>query len=322
MKSTPIAYLDAATLDAGDINFAPLEALGELTLHRFTAPEQRVERCLACEVVLVNKVVLDRETLTAAQEALRYVVVTATGTNNVDLAAADELGIPVSNVSGYSTESVAQHTLALLLNLATNVHRYAAEPEKWPQSPMFTRLDYPVFELAGKTLGIVGLGTIGARVAELASAFGMKVVALAREGSKSTSGPVPRLENEAFFRECDAISLHCPLTPENERFINAEVLKLMKPGAFLVNTGRGPLIDEAALAESLREGHLGGAGLDVLSVEPPPADHPLLGRDVPNLIVTPHSAWASLESRSRLLEAVCENIRAFQAGAQIPNRVA
>tara|TARA_R110002096_G_scaffold371455_7_gene564853 strand:+ start:4035 stop:4997 length:963 start_codon:yes stop_codon:yes gene_type:complete len=316
-----IAYLDSATLDAGDIDFSPLEALGDLTLHGVTKPEERLPRCLEADIVLVNKAVLDREILEACRDNLKFIVVTATGTNNLDLQAARELKIPVSNVSGYSTEGVAQHTLAMILNLATNVHRFAAEPEEWAKSPMFTRLDYPIIELAGKTLGIVGLGTIGKRVAALGKALGMKVIALGREGA-SFEGEVPRLPHNSFFANADFVTLHCPLTPLNERFINAETLQLMKPGSFLINTGRGQLIDETALLEALKSGHLGGAGLDVLSAEPPAEGHPLLDSSIPNLFVTPHTAWASYESRIRLLDAVCENIRSFQAGGEILSRVA
>ncbi len=320
MKTNRIAYLDTSTLDAGDIDFGPLEALGELTLYPFTARDERAARCMDCDIVMVNKVFLDRDVLSAAKEHLQYVIVTATGTNNIDLKAAKEFEIPVSNVSGYSTESVAQHTLTLILNLATNIHRYAAEAPAWAQSPMFTRLDYHVAELSGKTLGIVGLGTIGRRVAEMGACFGMKVVALARQDP--SDGPIPRLGYEDFFRRCDFVSLHCPLTPDNEGFINRETLELMKQGAFLINTGRGPLIDETALADALGSGHLGGAALDVLSEEPPKPDHPFLSGQLPNLLITPHTAWASLESRTRLLEAVCANIRAFQGGGTLLNRVA
>lgn len=323
MPRPKITYVDSATLDAGDIDFAPLAELGELTLHRFTAPDERIAHCGDAKIVLTNKVVLNREVLSSCSTTLRYVVVTATGVNNVDLAAARELGIPVSNVSGYSTESVAQHTLTLILNAATGIHRYAAEAPKWAESPMFTRLDYPVFELAGKTLGIVGLGTIGKRVAELGQAFGMKIVALGRDGSAGAStGEIPRLPRDEFFKTADFVSLHCPLTPENERFINAETLRLMKSSAFLINTGRGPLVDESALLDALRTGQIRGAALDVLTVEPPLPDQQLLTANLPNLIITPHSAWASVESRTRLLTAVCGNIRAFLGGGEIPNRVA
>ncbi|MFT5466212.1 MAG: glycerate dehydrogenase [Verrucomicrobiales bacterium] len=321
MPAPRITYVDAATLDAGDIDFSPLETLGELILHRFTAPDELIKHAGGSRIILTNKFVLSREGLTALAEHLRYVVVTATGVNNVDLDAARELGIPVSNVSGYSTESVAQHTIGLLLNLATGIHRYAAEARLWAKSPMFTRLDHPIFELSGKTLGIVGLGTIGKRVAELAQSFGMRIIALAR-GESNTEGPIPRLKREQFFAEADAITLHCPLTAENERFINAETIEMIKSGAVLINTGRGPLVDEIAVLDALKSGKLGGAGLDVLPVEPPPADQQLLTADLPNLIVTPHSAWASVESRTRLLDGVCENIRAFLADEEIPNRVA
>lgn len=322
MPGTPrITYVDAATLDAGDIDFSPLEALGELTLHRFTQPEELEAHASGADIILTNKFVLNRDGLQLLSEHLRYIVVTATGVNNVDLDAARDLGIPVSNVSGYSTESVAQHTIGMILNLATGIHRYAAEAPLWAKSPMFTRLDHPMFELSGKTLGIVGLGTIGKRVAEIAQVFGMQVIALSR-GDTTAEGGVLRVSPDTFYGNADIISLHCPLTADNERFINSETIARMKPGAMIVNTGRGPLVDELAVLDALKSGQLGGAALDVLPVEPPPADQQLLNANLPNLIITPHSAWASVESRTRLLDGVCENIRAFLAEEDIPNRVA
>jgi len=322
MTRPQIVFLDCSTVDAGDVSFAPLTALGELVLHPVTPPDQIVSRCRDADIVLTNKTVMSREVLAACPK-LRLVSITATGTNNVDLVAAKELGIRVSNVKGYSTRSVAQHTLCLLLNLATNIHRYAAEPEAWAKSPHFTRLDYPMRDVAGRTLGIVGLGEIGMRVAELARGFEMNLIGLQRSGSApSAPSAIARLAPEEFFATADFISLHCPLTPETQHLINAATLRLMKPTACLINTARGPLVDEAALLEALRQGIIGGAALDVLSVEPPAATQPLLSANLPNLIVTPHTAWATTESRLRLLDGVRRNLTAFLAGEDLPDRVA
>jgi glycerate dehydrogenase len=321
MPSRPrLVFLDSSTVDAGDISFDALSALGDLVLHHVTPRDRIRERCQDAEIVLTNKTVLDRDVL-ASCPALRLVAITATGTNNVDLAAARDLGIRVTNVKGYSTESVAQHTLGLLLNLTTSMARYAREPEAWARSPHFTRLDYPMRDLSGQTLGIAGLGTIGRRVADLARAFGMNVIGLAREAA-DPSGPIPRLPADAFFAAADAVSLHCPLTPHTERMIRADVLRRMKPTAFLINTGRGPLVDEADLLDALRGGVIAGAGLDVLSVEPPRPDHPLLVSGLPNLLITPHTAWATTESRRRLLDGVARNVAAFLSGAPLPDAVA
>jgi len=317
MAQPSIVFLDSSTVDAGDISFDHLASLGGLILHRTTRPDEIAARLAEAEIVITNKVVLDRATLAAAP-SLRLILVAATGYNNVDLAAASARGIPVCNVAGYSCATVAQHTIALLLNLATNVHRFAAEPVAWSRSPIFTRLDYPVAELAGKVLGIAGLGDIGSRVGTIAAALGMTLRVLARKASANARHPEwERVDREAFFAGSDAITLHCPLTPETERMVNAESLALMKPTAFLVNTGRGPLVDEPALLDALRSGRLAGAGLDVLGTEPPAPDHPLLlaAPALPNLLITPHTAWASREARTRLLDGVAANIQAFLSGA-------
>ena len=314
-----LVFLDADTLHRDDLDFSGFGEFGELVFHARTRPEETAERLAEAEVVITNKVILNRDLL-AGSPQLKLVCIAATGTNCVDLEAAKELGIPVCNVSGYSTPGVAQHTFALILTLATSLHRYLPEAQEWTKAPLFTRLDHPVMELSGRTLGIVGMGTIGKEVAKIAQAFGMKVVALARPGA-SLVGDIPRLPQEEFFPACEVISLHCPLTPDTEKLIRKETLALFQPGAFLINTGRGPLIDEQALADALREGRLGGAGLDVLSSEPPSADNPLLDTGLPNLLITPHTAWAGKESRSRLLEGIVKNIRGFLAG-DLPNRVA
>lgn len=321
MNDSPsIVFLDRDTLDADDIDFAALEAIGPVTYFPRTAPEQLADRIAGAEIILSNKVVIDAAAMDSAPN-LKMIQVVATGINNVDTDAARERQIVVSNVSGYSTPSVTQHTFALMLNLISRVHTYAAEAGQWAQSPIFTRLDHPIAELEGRTLGIAGLGTIGKSVARVGDAFGMKVVGLAREGADSSSGQFERWSRDQFFAESDVVSLHCPLTEQTHHLINGETLALMKPTSLLINTGRGPLVDEPALAEALRSGSIGGAGLDVLSVEPPPADHPLLDPSIPNLLITPHTAWASREARTRLLDEVVKNLRAFQAGED-RNRVA
>lgn len=315
-----IVFLDRDTLDAGDVDFTALEAIGPVTYHRITRPGDLPGRLADAEIALTNKVVIDAAAMDAAP-SLRLIQVVATGTNNVALDAARERGIAVCNVSGYSTPSVAQHTFTLILNLLTNIHRLAAEPGRWAESPIFTRLDYPIGELAGRTLGIAGLGEIGRAVARIGEAFGMRVVGLSRQGMISDPTGYDRLPREAFFAECDVISLHCPLTDDTRHLIREETLALMKPTAILINTGRGPLVDEAALLAALKAGRIGGAGLDVLSVEPPAADHPLLDATIPNLLVTPHTAWASREARRRLLAGVVTNLETFLAGGSV-NRVA
>jgi glycerate dehydrogenase len=318
-----ITFLDSSTLTRGDIDFTPLEALSTFTHHEHTAPSEVAERCGEVEVILTNKVVLDSEIIESLPD-LKLILVCATGVNVVDLEAARARGIPVCNVAGYSTPSVAQHAAALLLALATKVHRLATEHDAWPRSPIFTRLTHAVTELSGKACGIVGLGAIGSAFAIITEALGMKVQILAREDSPNTSRPeLPRLAAREFFATSDVISLHCPLTAENEGMIDGDTLAAMKPGALLLNVSRGPLVDELALAGALRSGHLAGAGLDVLSVEPPPADHPLLAADLgdKNLIITPHTAWLSLQSRQRLLAGVVDNLKNWLAGTP-SNRVA
>ena len=317
-ESQQMVFLDAATMACnGDIDLRVLEEFGSLTQYELTAPAETTERLSGATIALTNKVVIGADEMDAARSTLRLIVVCATGTNNIDLDAARERGIAVCNVSGYSTASVAQHVFSLLLNLVTHSHRYVSEPGLWAQSPIFTRLDYPIMELNGKVLGIAGYGSIGSAVGTIGRAFGMQVQALQRgdvSHRQKTAESVNRVPLREFFESSDVISLHCPLTPETERMINTESLGRMRPGSFLINTGRGGLVDEEALLPALSSGHLGGAGLDVLSIEPPPPDHPLLTANLPNLLVTPHTAWAALESRQSLMDGVMTNIRAFLAG--------
>lgn len=318
-----IVFLDASTVSReDDMDLSGLMGLGEWTSHQITAPAEVADRIADAEIVITNKVVISADAMASATK-LCLIAVAATGTNNVDLKAAKASNIQVCNVSGYSTDSVAQHALTLILNLSTNIHRAVARPQAWAESPIFTRLDYPILQLSDLTLGLVGVGNIGARVGKIAESFGMKVQCYARPDSKSTAHPEwPRLERDAFFASSDVISLHCPLTETTRAFINAESLKKMKPGAFLINTGRGELVDETALLESLTSGHIGGAGLDVLCPEPPPADHPLLSVTLPNLLITPHTAWSSHTARQTLVQGIASNIRTFIEGGEAPNRVA
>jgi glycerate dehydrogenase len=319
--SEHILFLDRDTTDRGDVDFSGIEALGELTSFPTSTREETIQRIGEADIVLTNKAVIGAAEMDAAKN-LKLIQVVATGVNNIDLEAARERGLAVCNVSGYSTEAVAQHVFASLLNLMSNVHRFAAEPEKWALSPIFTRLDYPVTELAGKTLGIVGLGSIGEAVARIGAAFGMNVVAYAREGSTG-GGSIPRLPHDEFFAAADAVTLHCPLTPETRHFINADSLKQMKPGAVLINTGRGDLVNEADLVAALQSGTIRGAAVDVLTPEPPTRDHPFLravAGGLDNLFITPHTAWSALEARQRLLDRIVENVQAFRRGERV-NRV-
>jgi glycerate dehydrogenase len=319
--SETILFLDRATTDRGDLDFSGIEALGELTSFPTSNRDETLQRITGANIVLANKAVVGAAEMDAAKK-LKLIQVVATGVNNIDLEAARERGLAVCNVSGYSTEAVAQHVFASLLNLMTNIHRFADEPEKWADSPIFTRLDYPVNELAGKTLGIVGLGSIGEAVARIGAAFGMKVIAYAREGS-TRDGVFPRLPHDEFFAAADAVTLHCPLTPETRHFINADSLKRMKPGAVIINTGRGDLVNETDLIAALQCGKIRGAAVDVLTPEPPTHDHPFLAAvagGLNNLLITPHTAWSAVEARQRLLDRIVENVAAFRRGDRV-NRV-
>lgn len=304
-------FLDYDSLRPADLNLAGMHALPvELVLHGHTAPADTAARLAGARIALTNKVVIDAAVMDACP-TLRFIAVTATGTNNVDLAAAAARGIRVANVQGYGTAAVAQHTFALILALANRLGEATrdARSGRWSASPTFCLMDYPVLDLPGATLGIVGFGELGQAVARLGEGLGMRV--LVAEGR---AGPAPgRLPLAQVLAESDVVSLHTLLTPDTDRLMNAQRLAQMKPGALLVNTARGGLVDEAALLAALTSGHLGGAGLDVLSVEPPPADHPLLRADLPNLLLTPHCAWVSRGARQRLLDATVANIRGFIA---------
>ncbi|CAK13814.1 2-hydroxyacid dehydrogenase [Pseudomonas entomophila] len=311
-------FLDHPSLDLGDLDLSPLrDQFDDLQLFSTTRPDQVAERLQGAVAVISNKVMLDATSL-AANPQLKLILVAATGTNNVDLAAARAQGITVCNCQGYGTPSVAQHTLALLLALATRLCDYhqAVAKGEWAKASQFCLLDFPIVELEGKTLGLLGHGELGGAVARLAEAFGMRVL----------SGQIPgrptrddRLPLDELLPQVDALTLHCPLNDRTRHMIGARELALLKPGALVVNTARGGLIDEQALADALRSGHLGGAATDVLSVEPPVNGNPLLAADIPRLIVTPHSAWGAVESRQRIVGQLAENAQAFFTGQ--PRRV-
>ncbi len=307
-----IVVLDGFTLNPGDLSWAALKGLGPCKVYDRTPPDQVISRAATAEIILTNKTVVTSAALEHLPK-LKYIGVLATGTNVVDLAAARERGIPVTNVPAYGTKSVAQATFALLLELAHHAGPHAASVRegRWTTNPDWCYWDFPLVELEGLTMGIVGLGRIGCAVSELARAFGMNILA---HGPRVKSAPdyVRLVELNCLFRESDVVSLHCPLTPQTKHLVNADRLALMKRSAFLLNTSRGPLVDEPALAGALNQGKLAGAGLDVLSVEPPPADHPLLRAK--NCIITPHNAWATRAARERLMRIAVENARAFLAG--------
>jgi glycerate dehydrogenase len=300
-----IVVLDGYTLNPGDLSWDALRELGSCEIYDRSAPDEIVPRSTSAEIVLTNKVKLNGEYMSSVS-TLKYIGVTATGYNIVDVAAARERKVIVTNVPTYGTQSVAQMTFALLLELTQHVghHAQTVREGRWTRSPDFCYWDYPLIELDGLTLGVIGFGRIGKMVGQLAEAFGMKVLTYSRKQ--------PVAEMETLFRRSDIISLHCPLTPQTEHLVNEKRLAWMKPTAFLLNTSRGPLIDESALAKALNEGRIAGAGLDVLAVEPPTADNPLLRAK--NCLIAPHIAWATRAARSRLMEAVVENLRAFLAG--------
>jgi len=311
-------FLDTATLHADALDFSALQAsLPDWQLYAATSPRQVHEHLAGATVAVTNKVVLDERTLTGAP-ALKLICVCATGTNNVDLAAAARQGICVCNVRDYASASVAQHVFALILALATRWHDYHRDVQAgaWSRSPLFCLMDHPVMELAGKTLGIVGYGAIGREVARLGEAFGMRVM-VARGTQPQAADRWPL---DALLAASDVISLHCPLTPETRHLIDQQALSQMQASALLINTARGGLVDEQALADALRKRVIAGAATDVLSIEPPPADHVLLAPDIPNLLVTPHNAWISRECRQRLVDGVTDNIRGWLSG-NMPNQV-
>ncbi len=309
-------FLDHSSLDLGDLDLAPWrETFSELVLHGSTTTDQVADRLKDADVAISNKIMIDADTFAACPN-LKLVLVTATGVNNVDLDAARKHGVVVSNCQGYGTPSVAQHTLMLLLAMATRLPDYqqAIHLSQWQKSKQFCLLDFPIVELEGKTLGLLGHGELGGAVAKLAEAFGMRVLSGQIPGRPARPDRVPLNE---LLPQVDALTLHCPLNEHTRDMIGAHELSLLKPKAFIVNTARGGLINEQALADALRNGHLGGAATDVLTVEPPVNGNPLLSGDIPRLIVTPHSAWGSQEARQRIVGQINENALAFYEGKPV-----
>jgi glycerate dehydrogenase len=314
-----IVFLDAYTSNHGDLDWAGLEQLGELLIYDRTESEKVVERAKEADILIVNKVVLTEAVLSSLPN-LKYVCVAATGFNNVDLVAARKYGIPVSNVVGYSTQSVAQLVFALLLALNNRVSHYSEEVRNgfWSAGPDFSYWHEPIIELDGLNFGIYGFGKIGQASARIALSFGMNVIALHKHPERNKMDGVRFVGWEELLEKSDVLSLHAPLTPENKGIFNMEVFTKMKKSAILINTSRGPVIDEKDLAAALNEGIIAGAGLDVLSQEPPERDNPLL--QAKHCMITPHHAWASQAARKRLLHGIAENIASFQKG-KILNRV-
>ena len=307
-----IIILDGYTENPGDLSWDGFAALGELTVYDHTPAEEIIPRIGDAEIVITNKTPITTQTLDACPQ-IRYVGVLATGYNVVDTVAARERGIPVANVPTYGTAAVAQHTFALLLELCHHVgaHNAAVQQGRWTNGRDFCFWDYPLTELGGKTMGIIGYGRIGRAVANIARAFGMQVLACSAHGGEGM------VSLEEVLTQSDVISLHCPLTRENEKLINRETIARMKDGVMIVNTARGQLIDEEALREALISGKVSGAAVDVASAEPIRAENPLLG--LPNCIITPHIAWAPKESRQRLMDVAVSNLEAFLKGKPVNN---
>lgn len=308
-----IVILDGYTANPGDLSWGSLKEMGEVTVYERTRREEIAGRAADADIVLTNKVVMDREMM-ALLPRLKYIGVLATGYNVVDIEAAREKDIIVTNVPAYSTESVAQTVFAHLLTVTNRTEHYAQQNRlgRWAENRDFCYWDTELTELAGKTMGIVGLGHIGRRVAEIALAFGMQVKAMTSKKAEELPAGIQKAELQSLLASADVVSLHCPLTEDTRHLIHRETIRLMKPSAILINTGRGPLVDDEALAEALNEGRLRAYCADVVTEEPPKADHPLL--HAPNAFITPHIAWATVEARKRLLQTAIGNVEAFVNG--------
>lgn len=312
-KKFKISVLDGYAANPGDLSWEGLRAMGECVVYERTAPEQVLERAAGADAILTNKVVITAEHMEALPD-LRYIGVLATGYNVVDIEAAKAKGITVTNIPAYSTASVAQMVFAHILNIATQAQHHSEEVRKgrWSQSKDFCFWDTPLMELRDKKIGLVGLGHIGYTVARVAIGFGMKVYAFTSKSHFQLPPEIKRMEMDELFSECDIVSLHCPLTSDTRGLVDARRLAMMKPTAILINTGRGPLVNENDLANALNSGKIYAAGLDVLSEEPPRADNPLL--TARNCYITPHIAWATFEARQRLMQIATDNLRAFLDG--------
>ena len=311
-----IVILDGICVNPGDLSWEDMSKLGELTIYERTAPQQVVERCVGAEAVITNKVMITDEVM-AALPQLKYVGILATGYNVVDIDAAHRRGITVTNIPAYSTDSVAQMTFAHILNITNRVEHYAMEVRegKWSAHPDFCYWNTPLPELAGKTLGIVGLGNTGMRVACIAHAFGMDVFAMTSKNAADLPEGIQKTTLQGLLATSDILSLHCPLNDETFHLINAQTIAMMKRGAILANTGRGPLVDEEAVAKALDEGQLMAYGADVIALEPPQKNHPLFSH--PHAFLTPHIAWATREARERLMVIAANNLKAFAEGEKL-----
>lgn len=311
-----IVILDGYALNPGDLSWTDFNSLGNLKVYDRTPPDLVFERSESAQIILTNKTVLSGEMLRRLPE-LKYIGVLATGYNVVDTDEARKLGIVVSNIPAYSTDSVAQLTFSLILEFCfrPQKHSDSVMNGKWSDSKDFTFRDYPLTELSSKTLGIIGFGNIGRKVFEIASAFGMNIIAFSRTRKDKPGKNFRWVELNDLFSEADIISVHCPLTPETKNLVNAERLSLMKKTAIIINTSRGPIVSEPDLAEALNNGKIAGAGLDVLSVEPPSKENPLIGAK--NCIITPHIAWATFEARTRLMNIAVKNVKSYVSGKPV-----
>lgn len=315
-----ICVLDGYSLNPGDLDWSPVERLGDVTVYDRTPADKIVERAAGADIVLTNKVPFSADTLRQLPR-LKFICVLATGYNIIDTEAASRQGVAVANIPAYSTMSVAQMAFAHILNITNHVASYAREVSsgKWSECPDFCFWDSPLTELAGKTMGIVGLGHTGMATARIALAMGMKVTAVTSKSASLLPDGITPCPLDEVLTSADILSLHCPLTPSTRHLVNADAISKMKPSAIIINTGRGPLVDEQAVADALNTGRLAAFGADVLSEEPPRADNPLLSAR--NCYLTPHIAWATVEARRRLMEIATENVRQFIAGEEIRNRV-
>ncbi len=311
-----IVVLDSYGMNPGDLSWDALKELGEVTIYPRTSEDEVYQRCVEADIVLTNKVVFDADTIWELPN-LKYIGVLATGYNVVDTEAARDNDIVVTNIPAYSTDSVAQLTFAHILSIANRVEHYAIENRngRWSKNPDFVYWDTPLIELSGKTLGIVGLGLIGMKVAKMALCFGMDVFAVTSKHRKDLPEGIQKTTLEGLLATSDILSLHCPLKRDTREMINATTLAKMKRGAILINTGRGPLVNENDVAEALKSGQLGAYGTDVMCQEPPSADNPLFS--CPNFYATPHIAWATLEARQRLMRTAVDNVKAFIEGKPV-----
>ena len=321
MKQRPLCvFLDRASIDLDDLDLSLIEQSTELVNHASCSTDELVDKCRDAEIIIVNKVLLQREHFTALPR-LKLVCVIATGTNNVDLAAASESGVIVCNVRDYAAASVSQHVMMLILALTTHFLQYQRDIEQgaWQAQDQFCLLSYPMQELQGKSIGLIGYGHIAHAVEKLALAFGMQVL-IGQSLNPTATKQAGRVELDQLYRQSDVISVHCPLTEQSRNLINRREFELMKPSAIVINAARGGIINETDLIDALQNGRIAGAGIDCLTQEPPPADHPMITARIPQLILTPHNAWGTIQARQRLVDGTAQNIQDYLNNA-INNQV-